>query len=124
MVKLRLTRLGKTHAPFYRIVAIDNRKSRDGQCLEVLGHYDPTKEPKIVKINAERTKYWLSVGAIPTETVRSLIMKNTDIELKAKVIKKSKQVNIEEPKKEESKAETTVKEETKEEETATEEIAE
>lgn len=79
MVKLRLTRKGATHSPFYRIVATDSRKSRDGQCLEVIGHYDPTKQPKVIVIKEERAKYWLSVGAQPTETVRALLMKNTSI---------------------------------------------
>lgn len=87
MVKLRLTRLGKTHAPFYRIVAIDSRKSRDGQCLEIIGHYDPTKDPKVVSIKADRAKYWLSVGATPTETVRNLLIKYAGIEMKSKVKK-------------------------------------
>ncbi len=89
MVKLRLTRIGKKHAPFYRIVAIDSRKARDGKCLEIIGNYDPTKSPKVIKIDAERAKYWLSQGAQPTETVRALLMKNTDIEFKPKTIKKS-----------------------------------
>lgn len=88
MVKLRLTRLGKTHAPFYRIVAIDSRQSRDGKALEVIGHYDPTKEPKVCKVNSERAKYWLSEGAVPTDTVKYLLVKYGGIELiKAKSAK-------------------------------------
>ena len=82
--------MGKTHAPFYRIVAIDSRKSRDGKFLENLGYYDPTKQPKVVNIDADRAKYWLSVGAVPTETVRFLLVKHAGIELAPKVYKKSK----------------------------------
>lgn len=90
MVKLRLTRLGKTHAPFYRIVAIDSRKARDGKCLEIIGNYDPTKSPKQVNIDADRAKYWLSVGAIPTDTVRYLLTQFAGIELPKKAYKESK----------------------------------
>jgi small subunit ribosomal protein S16 len=90
MVKLRLTRLGKTHAPFYRIVAIDSRKARDGKCLEVIGNYDPTKSPKQVNIDADRAKYWLSVGAIPTDTVRYLLTTFAGIELPKKAYKEPK----------------------------------
>ncbi len=72
-VKLRLTRMGAKKAPFYRIVAIDSRKARDGQYLENVGYYDPTKQPAEVKINSERALYWLDNGAQPTETVRSLL---------------------------------------------------
>ena len=75
-VKLRLTRLGAKKAPFYRIVATDSRKARDGQYIEQIGYYDPTKEPAVVKIDAELAKKWLDNGAQPTETVRSLLKKN------------------------------------------------
>jgi len=90
MVKLRLTRLGKTHAPFYRIIAIDSKKARDGKFLEVLGHYDPTKNPKVCSVNAERAKYWLSVGAIPTDTVKYLLVEYGKLELQPKKVKKAK----------------------------------
>ena len=69
-VKLRLTRMGAKKAPFYRIVATDSRKARDGQYIEQIGYYDPTKEPAVVKIDAELAKKWLDNGAQPTETVR------------------------------------------------------
>ena len=65
--------MGAKKAPFYRIVAIDSRKARDGQYLENVGYYDPTKQPAEVKINSERALYWLDNGAQPTETVRSLL---------------------------------------------------
>lgn len=73
-VKLRLTRMGAKKNPFYRIVATDSRKARDGQYIEQIGFYDPIKEQ--VKIDAEIAKKWLSNGAQPTETVRDLFYKN------------------------------------------------
>lgn len=74
MVKLRLMRMGRRHAPTYRIVAIDARMRRDGRFLEIVGHYNPrTKaEPEIV-VKEDRVAYWLGVGAQPSETVRSLL---------------------------------------------------
>jgi len=81
-VKIRLTRLGAKKAPFYRIVATDSRKARDGQYLEQIGYYNPIKDPAEVKIDAEIAKKWLNVGAQPTETVRSLFVKEGIIERK------------------------------------------
>ncbi len=77
-VKLRLKRLGRTHKSFFRVSAIDSRNQRDGRVLEELGLYDPhAKTPEAqVRLNEERIKYWLSVGAQPTETVASLLKKN------------------------------------------------
>lgn len=72
-VKLRLTRMGAKKAPFYRIVAIDERKARDGQYLDNIGYYNPTKQPAEVKIDSEKALKWLANGAQPTETVRSLL---------------------------------------------------
>ena len=74
-VKLRLTRMGAKKTPFYRIVAIDSRKARDGQYLDNIGYYDATKNPAEVKIDSERATYCLAVGAQPTDTVRSLLKK-------------------------------------------------
>lgn len=79
-VKIRLTRMGAKKNPFYRIVATDSRKARDGQYIEQIGYYDPTKEPAVVSINADIAKKWLGYGAQPTETVRSLFKKNGIIE--------------------------------------------
>ncbi len=76
MVKLRLTRMGAKKAPFYRIVAVDSRKARDGQYIEQIGIYNPVAEPKVVEIDAEIAKKWLAQGAQPTETVRSLFRDN------------------------------------------------
>jgi len=75
MVKIRLTRNGSKGAPFYRIVAMDSKKSRDGQYIEQIGYYDPTKNPAEVKIDAELAKKWLSVGGQPTDTVANLFFK-------------------------------------------------
>lgn len=72
-VKLRLTRMGAKKAPFYRIVAIDERKARDGQYLENVGTYNPATEEIVVK--SDRALYWLGVGAQPTDTVRALLKK-------------------------------------------------
>lgn len=66
-VKIRLSRIGKKHAPFYRIVAVDSRSKRDGAFLEDLGTYDTLKS-KVVTMDSERISYWLSVGAIPTDS--------------------------------------------------------
>lgn len=71
-VKIRFARIGKKHAPIYRIVAIDSRKSRDGMFLENLGTYNP-KTKQIVQFHDDRVAHWLSVGAIPSEVVARLI---------------------------------------------------
>lgn len=79
-VKIRLTRMGAKKAPFYRIVATDSRKARDGMYIEQIGYYDPTKEPALVNIDAEIAKKWLNNGAQPTETIRNLFKANGIIE--------------------------------------------
>jgi small subunit ribosomal protein S16 len=74
MVKIRLSRFGSTHNPHYRIVVTDSRRSRDGGYIENLGHYDPRKTtPEPLKVNVERARHWLSVGAQPTDTARRLL---------------------------------------------------
>lgn len=70
-VKLRLSRVGKKHAPFYRIVAIDSRSPRDGAALEVLGTFDPLKS-QFAQFHAERINYWLGCGAVETDAVKRL----------------------------------------------------
>jgi small subunit ribosomal protein S16 len=70
-VKIRLTRLGKTHAPVYRIIAIDSRKQRDGKALENLGTYNPLTK-KFVQYHSDRVEYWLSKGAILSDSVARL----------------------------------------------------
>lgn len=72
-VKLRLKRMGKKKAPFYRIVAADIRSPRDGRFIEEIGTYDPSVEPSLVKVDAEAAKKWLQNGAQPTETVQKLL---------------------------------------------------
>ena len=75
MVKIRLKRMEAHKKPFYRIVAADVRAPRDGKFIEEIGYYDPMKEPKVIKINEELAKKWLSNGAQPTDTVRALFKK-------------------------------------------------
>jgi small subunit ribosomal protein S16 len=72
-VKMRLKRLGAKKAPFYRIVVADSRSPRDGKFIEEVGYYDPTKEPKVLKVNEEVAKKWLSTGAQPSDTVKKLL---------------------------------------------------
>ncbi|WP_043500271.1 30S ribosomal protein S16 [Georgenia sp. SUBG003] len=72
-VKIRLKRMGKIHAPYYRVVVMDSRKRRDGRAIEEIGKYHPTEEPSLIDIDSERAQYWLSVGAQPTEQVAALL---------------------------------------------------
>ena len=76
-VKLRFKRLGRIHAPFYRLSAVDSRTPRDGRVIEELGTYDPQNKDKAKQFSAklDRCKHWLDVGAIPSETVSSLLKK-------------------------------------------------
>ena len=74
-VKIRLRRMGAKKAPFYRIVVADERYPRDGRFIEEIGYYDPTKEPSVVKIDADKAKQWLANGAQATDTVRVLLKK-------------------------------------------------
>ncbi|MFU8947066.1 30S ribosomal protein S16 [Mycetocola zhadangensis] len=72
-VKIRLKRMGKIRAPFYRIVVADSRTKRDGRVIEEIGKYHPTENPSFIEVNSERAQYWLSVGAQPTEQVAALL---------------------------------------------------
>jgi small subunit ribosomal protein S16 len=72
-VKIRLKRMGKIRAPFYRVVVMDARSKRDGRALEEIGKYNPTEEPSFIEIDSERAQYWLGVGAQPTEQVSVLL---------------------------------------------------
>ncbi len=76
MVKIRLQRFGTTKRPFYRIVAAEASKKRDGRYLEIVGLYDPTKKPAFVQIDKELVMKWLNVGAQPTDTVKDLLSKD------------------------------------------------
>ena len=76
-VKLRMTRMGRRHRPFFRINAIESRAPRDGRIIEKLGHYDPIEKDKAKQLvlNLERVKYWLDKGAIPSDTVAEILLK-------------------------------------------------
>lgn len=73
MVKIRLTRLGAKKQPFYRVIIADSRARRDGPFLEIIGTYDPLTDPSTIKINTERAKHWLGLGAQPTSTAKKLL---------------------------------------------------
>ena len=79
MVKIRLRRMGAKKEPYYRIVVADSRFPRDGRCIEEIGtydgYYDPTKNPSVVKVDADKAKEWIKNGAQPTDTVRGLLKK-------------------------------------------------
>ena len=75
MVTLRLRRMGAKKRPSYRIVAADSKSPRDGRFIEAIGFYDPLTEPATIKLNEERAKHWLSVGAQPSDTVRNILRK-------------------------------------------------
>ncbi len=71
--KIRLKRLGKIRAPYYRVVVADSRTKRDGRVIEEIGKYHPTEEPSLIEISSERAQYWLGVGAQPTDQVLALL---------------------------------------------------
>lgn len=73
MLTIRLSRIGKKKKPYYRVVVIERTRPRDGRVKEAVGTYDPLKKPAEIKLDAERIKHWISVGAQPSDTVRSLI---------------------------------------------------
>ncbi len=72
-VKIRLKRLGKIRAPYYRIVVADSRTKRDGRAIEEIGKYHPTEEPSFIEVDSARAQYWLGVGAQPTEQVLAIL---------------------------------------------------
>ena len=72
-VKIKLMRMGKIRAPYYRIVVADSRTKRDGRSIETIGKYHPTQEPSLIEVDSERAQYWLSVGAQPTEPVTAIL---------------------------------------------------
>ena len=74
-VKIRLRRMGAKKAPFYRMVVADERYPRDGRFIEEIGYYDPTKEPTVVNLDADKAKTWLKNGAQPTDTVKVILKK-------------------------------------------------
>jgi small subunit ribosomal protein S16 len=72
-VKLRLTRKGAKKRPYYRVVAADSEAPRDGRFLDIVGSYDPMKDPAEVRLNKEKVSHWLSKGAIATESVNAIL---------------------------------------------------
>ncbi|MDQ2758653.1 MAG: 30S ribosomal protein S16 [Actinomycetota bacterium] len=72
-VKIRLKRMGKIRAPFYRVVVMDSRAKRDGRAIEEIGKYHPTEDPSVIIIESDRAQHWLAQGAQPTEAVEALL---------------------------------------------------
>jgi small subunit ribosomal protein S16 len=72
-VRIRLARMGAKKKPFYRLVAADSQSPRDGRFLEILGYYDPMKDPAVVKVHEDKVNYWLEKGARLTESARALL---------------------------------------------------
>ena len=72
-VKIRLKRMGKIRAPYYRIVVADSHTKRDGRVIEEIGKYHPTEEPSFIEVDSARAQYWLGVGAQPTEQVAAIL---------------------------------------------------
>ena len=89
-VKIRLKRMGKIRAPFYRVVVMDSRTKRDGRAIEEIGKYHPTEEPSLIDIDMERANYWLARGAQPTEAVAVLLKKSAEGTVLVKAAKPSK----------------------------------
>lgn len=75
MVKIRLTRMGAHKRPFYRVVVADSRARRDGPFIEILGTYNPLKEPSEIKLDLEKAKFWMQRGAQPTDSVKKLMQR-------------------------------------------------
>lgn len=75
MVKIRLTRMGAHKRPFYRVVVANSKARRDGPFVEIIGTYDPKKEPSEIKIDIEKAKFWLQRGAQPTDSVKRLLQR-------------------------------------------------
>ena len=95
MVKLRLRRKGRIHHPFYDIIAIDERKKRDGAFIERLGYFDPNQHPSFVSIDTDRALYWLNMGAQPTNVVRNILKYEGIFLRKYMSLKGKNQVEIE-----------------------------
>ncbi len=85
MVRIRLRRTGAKNNPAYRIVVADQKAPRDGAFIETLGHYLPTRQPHVVEINGERARHWLSQGAQPSDTARSLLRQKGIVDDQGKV---------------------------------------
>ncbi len=79
MLPIRLRRTGTTKRPYYRVVVADSKTWRDGRFVEVLGHYDPRRNPAVVKIDTERAQFWIGRGAQASDTVRSLLKRKAEV---------------------------------------------
>ena len=86
MVKIRLRRTGKTKQPSYRVIIADARSPRDGKFIEIVGHYNPIRQPKVLEIKADRARYWLGVGAQPTDTVAYLLQRVNVLDAEGKIV--------------------------------------
>lgn len=86
MVRIRLRRTGKTKQPSYRVVVADSRSPRDGKFIEIVGHYNPIRQPKVLEVKDDRVRYWLGVGAQPSDRVQYLLQKLNIVDADGKVI--------------------------------------
>lgn len=86
MVKIRLRRTGKAKQPSYRLVVADARAPRDGKFIEIIGHYNPIRQPKVLEVKADRARYWLGVGAQPTDTAVRLLQQVKVLDADRKII--------------------------------------
>ena len=77
MLRIRLTRMGAKKKPFYRVVVVERRQARDGNFVEIVGHYNPGTNPPSIELKMDRVRHWLEHGAQPSETVNSLLKKAT-----------------------------------------------
>ncbi|MBE6767121.1 MAG: 30S ribosomal protein S16 [Clostridia bacterium] len=75
-VKIRLRRMGSKRNPFYRVVVADSRFPRNGRFIEEIGYFDPTKDPAVFNVDADKAKQWIANGAQPTDTVKAFLKKN------------------------------------------------
>lgn len=76
MLTIRLTRVGTTKRPFYRVVVMESRVPRDGRFVESLGYYNPRAEPEVVEVDRDRVAHWIGRGARPSDTVRTLLARH------------------------------------------------
>ena len=75
MLRIRLTRMGAKKKPYYRVVVMERRQARDGNFVEIVGHYNPAANPPLIELKMDRVSHWLARGAQPSDTVNSLIKK-------------------------------------------------
>jgi small subunit ribosomal protein S16 len=93
-VKLRLMRMGKTKQPTYRIVAADSHNARDGRFIEILGTYEPRKEPSLVNLNADKVFEYIATGAQPTERVGKILSFHEDTKARWAVVTAARAVKV------------------------------